>query len=212
MYKIYPERREIQLSSTFPEHPSSFAELLRKRRSVRSYSQESLSISELSFLLWACTGIQRRQRDHDFRTAPSAGALYPIETYVLANSVESLEKGIYHYNIRSHSLEELELGDFAQRMAEAALGQDMCKEAPVTFVWTAIFERMKWKYKQRAYRYVYLDAGHMAQNLSLAATSIDLGTCQIGAIFDDEVNRIIGVDGDEESSIYLSVVGHCKSQ
>jgi SagB-type dehydrogenase family enzyme len=84
----------------------------------------------------------------------------------------------------------------------------MCRDAPGAFVWTAIFERSKWKYKQRAYRYVYLDAGHIAQNLALAATSIGLGSCQIGAIFDDEVNAIIGVDGINESAIYLSVVGH----
>ena len=93
-------------------------------------------------------------------------------------------------------------------MAQAALDQEICAEAPVVFVWSAIFNRSKWKYKQRAYRYVYLDAGHIAENLALSATSIGLGSCQIGAFFDDEVNRIIEVDGVEESAIYLSVVGH----
>ena len=83
----------------------------------------------------------------------------------------------------------------------------MCIEAPVVFVWTAIFQRMKWKYDQRAYRYIYLDAGHIAENLALSATSLGLGSCQIGALFDDEVNQIIDVDGTEESVIYMSVVG-----
>jgi SagB-type dehydrogenase family enzyme len=87
-----------------------------------------------------------------------------------------------------------------------------CVEAPAIFVWTAIFERSKWKYKQRAYRYVYLDAGHIAQNLALAAVSIELGSCQIGAIFDEEVNALIGVDGVNESAIYLSLVGHPMSE
>jgi SagB-type dehydrogenase family enzyme len=84
----------------------------------------------------------------------------------------------------------------------------MCLEAAAVFIWTAIFDRSKWKYEQRAYRYVYLDAGHIAENLALAATGIGLGTCQIGALFDDEVNRIVGVDGTEESVIYMSVVGY----
>jgi SagB-type dehydrogenase family enzyme len=183
-------------------------EVLRKRTSVRSFSIKPLSKSALSYLLWTSTGVQRTQNGYEFRTAPSAGALYPIETYVVANNIEGLDKGLYHYSIASHSLEELRLGDFSEKIAQAALDQEMCREAPVTFVWTAIFARSKWKYEQRAYRYVYLDAGHIAQNLALAATSIGLGSCQIGAIFDDEVNEIVGADGVEESAIYLSVVGH----
>jgi SagB-type dehydrogenase family enzyme len=159
-------------------------------------------------LLWASTGIQRTERDYEFRTVPSAGALYPIETYVVANNVEDLEKAVYHYNIRTHSLEELNTGDFGEEMAHAALGQKMCADAAVVLVWTAMFDRSKWKYAQRAYRYVYLDAGHIAQNLALSATSIGLGSCQIGAFFDDEVNQIIGADGVEESVLYLSVVGY----
>ena len=207
-YKTYPSKRKIQLSVQFPEHCAPLVDVLKKRRSIRSYSSEALGIGDLSFLLWASTGLQRKQHGYEFRTAPSAGALYPIETYLVVNNVEGLNKGVYHYDIASHRLEELELGAFAERIAQAALDQEMFLEAPVTFVWTAVFERSKWKYKQRAYRYVYLDAGHIAQNLALSATSIDLGSCQIGAIFDEEVNEIIGVDGLEESAIYLSVVGH----
>jgi SagB-type dehydrogenase family enzyme len=83
-------------------------------------------------------------------------------------------------------------------------------KAPVVLIWTAVFERSKWKYAQRAYRYVYLDAGHIAQNLALSATSIGLGSCQVGAFFDDEINQILGIDGTEESVIYLGVVGHLR--
>ena len=211
-YKIYPLSNKIPLPSTFPEQSNPFADLLRKRKSIRSYSLEPLSINDLSFLLWASTGIHRKQQGIEFRTAPSAGALYPIETYIVANKVEGLNKGLYHYNIASHSLEELKLGDITAYIAQAALEQEMCIEAPVTFVWTAVFERSKWKYKQRAYRYIYLDAGHIAQNLAMAATSIGLGSCQIGAIFDEEVNEIVGLNGVEESTIYLSVVGHPKNR
>ena len=208
IYKTYPSKNKITLSLACREHATPFADLLRKRRSTRSYSSEPLSSDNLSFLLWASTGIQRKQHGYEFRTAPSAGALYPIETYVLVNNVEGLDKGLYHYNIAAHALEELKLADFAENIARAALDQEMCMEAPATFVWTAIFERSKWKYKQRAYRYIYLDAGHIAQNLALAATSIGLGSCQIGSIFDEEVNEMVGVDGEQESAIYLSVVGH----
>jgi SagB-type dehydrogenase family enzyme len=207
-YKRYPSAKVIKLSRKFPTKALSIVEALRRRRSMRSFSLEPFSLDDLSFLLWACTGVQRKERGYEFRTAPSAGALYPIETYVVVNNMEGLEKGVYHYNIEAHALEELHTGDFTRETAHAALEQKTCAEASVVFVWTAVFKRSKWKYAQRAYRYVYLDAGHIAQNLALAAIGSGLASCQIGAFFDDEVNQIIGVDGEEESAIYLSVTGH----
>ena len=169
-----------------------------------------MSKVDLAFLLWASTGIQRTEHGYEFRTAPSAGALYPIETYIAANNVEEVEKGVYHYNIKNHLLEEIKLGEFGDKLAHAALDQEMCADASVVFIWTAVFRRSKWKYSQRAYRYIYLDAGHIAQNLALAAASIACGSCQVGAFFDDEVNSIVGIDGIEESAICLSVVGYPK--
>jgi SagB-type dehydrogenase family enzyme len=169
-----------------------------------------LSKVDLAFLLWASTGIQRTEHGYEFRTAPSAGALYPIETYIAASNVEDVVSGIYHYNIKNHLLEEIKSGNFANDLAHAALDQEMCADSSVIFIWTAIFRRSKWKYSQRAYRYIYLDAGHIAENLALAAASINCGSCQVGAFFDEEINSIVGVDGTEESSIYLSVVGHSK--
>ena len=207
-YKKYPSAKIIQLSKKFPAQTLSIVEALRGRRSTRSFSPDPLSLDDVSFLLLACTGVQREERGYEFRTAPSAGALYPVETYVVVNNVEGLAKGVYHYNIEAHALEELRTGDFAEETVHAALEQKACAEAPVVFVWTAIFDRSKWKYAQRAYRYVYLDAGHIAENLALAATGSGLASCQIGAFFDDEVNHIIGVDGEGESTIYLSVVGY----
>ena len=166
-----------------------------------------MSKEQLSYLVWASTGIQRRERGYEYRTAPSAGALYPIETYIIINNVEKIAQGVYHYNIEHHLLEEIKRGDFRSAITKAALDQMMCYHSSVVFVWTAIYNRSKCKYGQRAYRYIYLDAGHIAANLALSATSINLGTCQIGALYDDEVNQIIGVDGITESTIYLSVVG-----
>jgi SagB-type dehydrogenase family enzyme len=185
-------------------------EALKNRRSVRSFTRDYISTTQLSYLLWASTGIQSGEGNFKYRTAPSAGALYPIETYLTVKRVRNIPSGVYHYSIRNHLLEELKLGDYSGDVASAALEQEMCHHAAVTFIWTAVFDRAKWKYKQRAYRYVYLDAGHIAQNLALAAVALNLGSCQVGAFYDDEMNEIVDVDGEQESVIYASIVGCVK--
>jgi SagB-type dehydrogenase family enzyme len=207
-YKHYFDSIKIKLPPPNQVEAMSVDEAIRERRSIRTFSQKPLTMEQLSYLLWASTGIQWRENAYEFRTAPSAGALYPIETYVIANRVSGYDKALYHYSIKQHLLEKLQRGYFSTPMAHAALEQEMFLSAAVIFVWTAIFERSKWKYRQRAYRYVYLDAGHIAQNLALSAVSIGLGSCQVGAFYDDEVNRIVGIDGEEESALYLSVVGY----
>jgi SagB-type dehydrogenase family enzyme len=209
-YKEYPSARKVPLPKNFPSPALPVTEALKKRRSTRSFQPEPLSLANVSFLLWAATGIQRTEKGYEFRTAPSAGALYPVETYLVANNVEGLEQGLYHYNIPDHALEELKLASLGEGLASAALGQKMLAAAPAALVWTGVFARSKWKYAQRAYRYVYLEAGHIAENLALSAASVGLGACHIGAFFDDEVNQVIGVDSVEESVVYLSVVGHPK--
>jgi SagB-type dehydrogenase family enzyme len=210
-YKSYPSNRVIHLPNVPQEATMDFAEVLRRRRSIRTFSTQPLSKADLSFLLWASTGIQRIEQGYEFRTAPSAGALYPVETYIATNNVEDIEPGIYHYNIKDHLLEEVKTGVFGEALAHAALNQEMCADASAVFIWTAIFERSKWKYSQRAYRYVYLDAGHVAENFALAAVSINCGSCHIGAFFDDEINSIVNIDGAQESAICLSVVGRLKN-
>jgi SagB-type dehydrogenase family enzyme len=210
IYKSYQTSKTIQLPRQAEESTATMGEVLHKRRSVREFSTKPLSLTDLSFLLWSCTGIQRVEEDYEFRTAPSAGALYPTETYIAVNNIEELINGIYHYNIQNHMLEELKIGNFGDKIAHAALNQKMCSDASIVFIWTAIFQRSKWKYSQRAYRYVYLDTGHIAENLALAAISVNIGSCEIGAFFDDEINSLIGVDGKEESAILLCTVGHPK--
>lgn len=205
-YKTYPQAKCFQLPKPIAS-VVSFDEVIRTRRSVRSFSGDPLTLEELSYLLWSCTGIREVRGDHAFRTSPSAGALYPIETYVVINSVQGQGSGLYHYNVKEHKLEILRPGDLGEEVAHAALEQDMCAFAPVVFIWTAVFPRTIWKYGQRAYRYIYLDAGHIGAHLSLSAVSMGLGTCQIAATFDDEINAFLGVDGVQEGVVYMSVVG-----
>ena len=208
LYKSYPNSKRIQLPSPASPKESYLYDVLKKRKSIRNYSDLPITKDQISYLLWASTGIQRHEIGFEYRTAPSAGALYPIETYIVVNNVKDIDKGVYHYNIKDHLLEEIKSGDHSQITAKAALEQGMCAEGAVVFIWTAFFNRSKCKYGQRAYRYIYLDAGHIAGNLALTSTSLGLGSCQIAALFDDEVNEIIAVDGEEESTIYMSVVGN----
>ena len=148
IYKSIPSCKSVQLPSQHQESTILFAEVLQRRKSVRAFSTQPLSKADLAFLLWASTGIQRVEHGYEFRTAPSAGALYPIETYISANNVEGLENGIYHYNIRNHLLEEIKTGNFGDALAHAALDQKMCAVAPAVFIWTAFFGRSKWKYRR----------------------------------------------------------------
>jgi SagB-type dehydrogenase family enzyme len=206
-YKRYSEAPRIALSAPSTEGGRPLWHVLERRRSERRFQDVPLKESELSQLLWAAQGITREGRGVDFRTAPSAGALYPVETYVVVHDVEGIEAGVYHYDVEQHELERLRPGNFQAATAAAALDQRIAARANVVFVWTAIFERSKWKYEERAYRYIYLDAGHIAQNVALAAVALDLGSCQIGALYDGEANELVGVDGVEESTIYMTAVG-----
>jgi len=207
-FKHYGEKQAAtRLSSFKPDCQTDFWQTVAKRRSHRDFTGAPVTFDELSLLLFATQGITGQSQGYPFRSSPSAGALYPIETYVLVNRVEKLSSGIYHYNILNSSLELIREGDFAESLAEAALGQVMIAQGGATFIWSALPARSMWKYHDRAYRYVYLDAGHIGQNLYLAATALDLGCCTIGAFFDDEVNSILEVDGDYETAVYMGVVG-----
>jgi len=192
------------------EPGKSLWKVLKERRSIRDYSLKSLSLQELSNLLWATQGITDKAFSPCYRTAPSAGALHPIDTYLVVNRVEGLDAGIYWFDVVDFSLTMKKRGDFSWPIAQAALNQHMARAASVVFVWVAVIHRCRQKYRQRAYRYIYLDCGHIAQNLYLAATAMDLGCCGLAAFFDDEVNDLVDADGQEETAIYLATVGRRK--
>ena len=206
-YKDYPDAPRFPLPAPQMVGGTGLWDLLRTRRSVRSYDGQPLSIETLSQLLWATDGASRQGGGYIFRTAPSAGALYPIETYVAVHSVEGRPQGLYHYQIREHALAQLAEGDQRLAVAAAALDQGMAADANLVYLWSAVFGRSAWKYKERAYRYVYLDAGHIAQNAALAAVALGLGSCQIAALHDSEANALLGLDGESESVIYMTAVG-----
>lgn len=206
-YKDYPDALMIPLEPPEEAEGPSLWQALTQRRSQRRFGGAAMTLADLSRLLWAAQGATARAGRLFLRTAPSAGALYPIETYLIVHRVEGLESGVYHYDVRRHALEQLQCGDYRQQAARAALDQRIARDADVVLAWTAVFARSRWKYGQRAYRYVYLDAGHIAQNAALAAVALGLGSCQVAALYDDEVNTLLGVDGEQESVVYMTVVG-----
>ena len=197
------------ISLPFPslEDGPNFWKVLQKRRSIREYTPAPLPLKDLSSLLWATQGVTEKAFSAWYRTAPSAGALHPIDTYLVVNRIEGLHPGIYFLDVAGFLLEMRKKGDFSLPIARAALEQEMARAAAVVFVWVAVIERSRQKYRQRAYRYIYLDCGHIAQNLYLAASAMNLGCCGIAAFFDDEINDLVGVDGHEETAIYLATVG-----
>lgn len=207
LIKDYPDAPQIQLPTPGEGLKATLWETLGQRRSVRRFSDEALSRRELSNLLWAAQGVTGRSHDVMFRTAPSAGALYPIETYVSVQRLAQISNGLYHYVVGDHALERLTGKGLGAQLAAAALDQQMVERAALVFIWSAVFSRGKWKYAQRAYRYLYLDAGHIAQNVALAAVALGLGSCQIAALYDDEVNALLGIDGEEESVVYMTAIG-----
>ncbi len=207
LLKAYPEAPKISLPDPDFSPKANLWECLARRRSLRDYKPKHLSLKELSNLFWATQGITLTSTRFFYRAAPSAGALYPIETYLMINWVEGVEKGIYHFDVAGFQMETIASGDFSEDMTKAALGQSMVRRAALLFVWTAVILRSMWKYRNRAIRYIFMDVGHICENLQLAAAALNIGCCPIGAFYDDQINRLIEVDGEEETAIYLASVG-----
>lgn len=184
-----------------PKGGMSLLETLWQRRSVRSFSSKTLSDNEISQLLFAAQGISDTQRS--LRTAPSAGATYPLETYLVTAD------GLYHYLPDKHALRMLKSGDIRSELSAAALGQNAIREAPAIIIFSAIFERTTGRYRDRGVRYVYIEVGHAAQNVHLMAVALGLASVPIGAFDDAKVARIIGVS-QSEKVLYLIPVGKAR--
>ena len=181
-----------------------------KRRSVREYSQQALTLAELSFLLWTTQGVQEiTDRPATLRPVPSAGARHALETYLLLNRVDGLPAGLYRFAALNNELIELSLSpNMIDGIAKSCRSsQPICQASAATFIWVAAAERMTWRYSERGYRFLHLDAGHVCQNLYLAAETIGCGVCAIGGYNDIDINELLDLDGDNLFVIYLATVG-----
>jgi len=181
----------------------SIEKALLERRSIRDYKDKALTLAEVSQLLWAAQGITDPR---GFRTAPSAGALYPLELYVVVGNVIDLPKGIYKYDPHKHELVKTVEGDKRTELCNAALRQPWVKKAAASLVFCAIYKRITTKYGERGIRYVHMEVGHAAQNVHLQAVSLNLGTVVIGAFNDDGVKKVINMPKDE-TPLYIMPVG-----
>lgn len=206
----------IILPKDFSQLPMlhNLPQLIESRRSARIYTQENMSLTQLSFLLWACQGVKsiRGKSYATLRTVPSGGARHPFETYLVIRKVDDLKPGVYHYLPLEHHLEFLhEIEDQDITINESLCGQSWAAKANVLFYWSMVPYRAEWRYGIYAHRVALMDAGHMAENLYLACTGIGLGCCAIGAFSDELCNRMLSLDGEEEFALYVVPVGTVRS-
>jgi len=185
---------------------------LANRRSQRDFQNRALSIEQLSQILWAAYGITLPMPDNErsrggLRTTPSAGAVFPLEIYVIIGYVDEIEPGVYRYLSEEHKIVQVLYGDLRNELSEAALGQRMVREAPISIFYSAIFDRMISVYGERGIKYTYMEIGHSAQNVYLQAVALGLGTCAIGAFTDNLVRQVLDLP-DEEEPLYLMPVGY----
>jgi len=206
-----PDARRIALPKPDEIHipPADLRTVIEKRRTLRKYAEGPLTLDELSFLLWCSQGVQSvTSRPATLRPVPSAGARHAFETYLLVNRVESLKPGLYRFGAIEHLLVELNLAaNIAEDITRGCHGQKMVLNSAATFIWAAVTERMFWRYPGRGYRYLHLDAGHVCQNLYLAAEATGCGACAIADFLDDDINKILGLDGEKMFVIYIASVG-----
>ena len=179
------------------------------RKSHRAYLNQSLSLEELAYLLWCTQGVRgKRLQGHAYRNVPSAGCRHAFETYLAIFNVDDIDSGVYRYLPLSHQLVfEFEDELLSEKMIIASLNQPYPGKSAVTFIWAAIPYKMEWRYGLAAHKVIALDAGHVCQNLYLACEAIDAGTCAIAAYDQEELDELLGLDGEEEFSIYLAPVG-----
>ena len=189
--------------------PLDLRQAIEQRVTVRTYAEQPLSLAELSFLLWATQGVKEvTARPVTLRTVPSAGARHAFETYLLINRVEGLQPGLYRYVALENALLPVRMdAEIVTLLTEGCYDQRQVSGSAVTFIWAAVTERMTWRYGERGYRYLLLDAGHVCQNLYLAAEPLHCGVCAIAAYDDDVLNEALGLDGETQFVIYLASLG-----
>ncbi|ABD41684.1 conserved hypothetical protein [Methanospirillum hungatei JF-1] len=181
---------------------------IEARESIRTYQDTPLSIEDLSYLLWCTQGVKWIMEDCTFRTVPSAGARHAIDTYLYARDVHGLKSGLYRFLALEHSLGAIsEEQQIPEIVYKGGLNQDCIQKASVCFIWVANSYRMTWRYGERGFRDIFLEGGHICQNLYLSSQVVGCGVCAIGAFNDDEINHLIGIDGEKKFAVYMAAVG-----
>ncbi|KPL08224.1 hypothetical protein AMJ86_01460 [bacterium SM23_57] len=210
--KPYPE--STRLIDLIPANKLSLGstsvyEAIRKRESRRAYTGEPISLTEISYLLWATQGVHHLYKDREttIRTVPSAGSRHPFETYLFINFVEGLETGLYRYLAIENKLLPIKMDRGLVDEVHAGTYDQYVPDSSVVFIWTAIPYRTEWRYGPLAHKLIAQDSGHLCQNLYLACESIGLGTCAIGAYNQKKMDLVLGVDGIDEFTIYVATVG-----
>ncbi len=212
--------------SFYPPHPSlplidlpdpqtveltdiSLRRAIDDRKSEREFLLDrSLTLAELSYLLWATQGVREADQHDAFKTVPSAGARHPFETFILPNRVEGLDVGLYRYVGPEHKIQSLNAPDgISELIAATNLQPELIQNSAVTFIWSAVTYRTTWRYGDRGYRYIHLEAGHIGQNLYLAAQAAGCGVCCTAAFNDDDLNRVLGLDGADHFAVYMGTLG-----
>lgn len=201
----------IQLppAGEIPRPVADLWSVIDSRKTLRRYQSTPLSLDELSLLLWTTQGVKNvTDRPVTMRTVPSAGARHPFETYLVVSRVNGLEPGLYRYLAIDHKLAFLQAGQqLAEQVSLACKSQHHVRDCAVSFWWKVVTERMTWRYSTRGYRYIFMDVGHVCQNLYLAAEGIGCGVCAIGAFSDSEINHFFQVDGTNQFIAYGATVG-----
>ena len=197
--------KKIKLPVPSFEGKLSVEEAMRQRTSQRSFLDRPLSLSQVSQLLWAAQGMT--EEGGFKRTAPSAGALYPLEIYLVVGNVEALERGVYHYSPEGHMVSSFLEGDYQHSLARACLSQSFVAASPLSIVVAAEYERTAIKYGERGIRYVLMEVGHVGQNIALQAVGLGLTACHVGAFRDEEVSRVLKLP-ERYRPLYIVVVGY----
>lgn len=209
-FRTYPGAARFALPGRDFAVEMSLGQAIEKRRSIREIALRPLPLEALGRLLHTGYGVRgHRKMGGEWaadRTTPSAGGRYPLELYVATQQVEGLADGVYHYDARAHELELRSAGLAQPAIADLTVGQEVARDANVVIVVTAVRDRTMWKYGQRGYRYVWIDAGHVGQNVYLVATALGLGPTAIGGFFDGEMNALLKLPSDEEA-VYVLCVG-----
>ena len=234
-FKSYPRFDKVKLSKKIEKSKISLEEVITKRKSFREFKGKPISKEEISKLLFLSAGIKEMRKnaatelrysleypftiqevpvenvkdvwDTSRRSYPSAGARYPLEIYPVILRSDEIKPGIYHYNVKEHTLELIKTGDFGDLMTELCNGQKWVKDASIVLLISAVFSRTQNKYGDRGYRYILFDAGHLGQNIYLTVNSMNLGCCAIGGFKDDEINELLRLNFIEESVIYIFCIG-----